>query len=263
MNKQMKGTMMKRQEREEWAMFRYKVIAPLLHQDEGLLKKALNELSERIWTLPDGNLRKYSTSSIECWYYRYRQGGLDALKASPRKDGGIFRTLSPSVIEAIDALFEKHSRVKASTVIRMLRLQGTISGKNPSASTIYRYLRLRTKAAKDAAPSKERRAFEAPYSNNLWQVDILYGPKLTDRGKDGKHRKRQTYLVAIIDDHSRLLCHGEFYFEQNLLSYLDCLKKAVQKRGCFERMYCDNGNPNLNKIQTFSRQSHIVNDLQR
>jgi transposase InsO family protein len=123
-----------------------------------------------------------------------------------------------------------------------LRLQGVIDGKTPSSSTIYRYLRLRNKAEKAALDATEKRAFEAPYSNNLWQTDIMYlNHLIPTRGKDGKHRKKQAYLVAIIDDHSRLLCHGEFYFSQNLLAYLDCLKKAVQKRGCFERIYCDNG----------------------
>jgi transposase InsO family protein len=69
----------------------------------------------------------------------------------------------------------------------------------------------------------------------------MYGVYLQQRGKDGRYRKRQTYLVAILDDHSRLLCHGQFYFEQNVLAYLDCLKQAVQKRGIPERLYADNG----------------------
>jgi transposase InsO family protein len=112
-------------------------------------------------------------------------------------------------------------------------------GQPPSNSTIYRYVK--TIRPQKGMSSQERHAFEAPYAGNLWQTDIMYGPYLPYKNEKGKWCKKQTFLVAIIDDHSRLLCHGEFYFKQDILSYLSCLKMALAKRGIPEKLYCDNG----------------------
>jgi len=56
---------------------------------------------------------------------------------------------------------------------------------------------------------------------------------------DGK--KRKTYLFAVIDDHSRLITHGQFYLAENLENYLDCLWTAMRKRGVPRKLYVDNG----------------------
>ncbi len=104
---------------------------------------------------------------------------------------------------------------------------------------VYRYVRS-IKPGIDR-PVKERRAFEAPYSGSLWQTDIMYGPYLPYVNDRGRSIKKQTYLVAVIEDHSRLLCNGQFYFSQDILAYLECLKTALNKYGIPEKLYCDNG----------------------
>ena len=124
-------------------------------------------------------------------------------------------------------------------MISRMRNDAEFGNSLPSESTIYRYMR--TVRPRRESPTKERRAFEAPYAGSLWQTDIMYGPYLPQLNDRGKWVKKQTFLVAIIDDHSRLLCHGEFYFSQDILSYLGCLKTALCKRGIPEKLYCDNG----------------------
>jgi hypothetical protein len=52
----------------------------------------------------------------------------------------------------------------------------------------------------------------------------MCGPSLPT--KDG--RRRKTYLIAILDDATRVIVHAEFYFEQHLRSLKDCLKQAAQ-----------------------------------
>jgi putative transposase len=52
---------------------------------------------------------------------------------------------------------------------------------------------------------------------------------------------RKTYLFAIIDDHSRLIAHGQFYLAETLENYLDCLWTALRKRGVPRKLYVDNG----------------------
>ncbi|GAB6174331.1 hypothetical protein JCM15765_38090 [Paradesulfitobacterium aromaticivorans] len=48
-------------------------------------------------------------------------------------------------------------------------------------------------------------------------------------------------LFAIIDDYSRLIVHGEFYWDEKLPRLEDALKKAILRHGVPEQFYCDNG----------------------
>lgn len=80
------------------------------------------------------------------------------------------------------------------------------------------------------------RKFEVQMSNDLWQSDCMHGPQVMHEGK-----LRKTYLFAIIDDHSRLITHAEFYLAETLDNYLDCVWTAMRKRGVPRKLYVDNG----------------------
>jgi hypothetical protein len=69
----------------------------------------------------------------------------------------------------------------------------------------------------------------------------MYGPKLSLLCPDGRYRKMDTYLVAIIDDYSRLICHAEFFLKQDIMAYIHTLEQAIRKYGIPNRIYCDNG----------------------
>jgi hypothetical protein len=89
------------------------------------------------------------------------------------------------------------------------------------------------------APVKGMKRFRKEYRNQLWQADLKYGPYLPDP-KNPKKTKR-TYLIAFIDDYSRLVPHAEFYEEQRLPALEDCFKKAILKRGIPNSIFVDNG----------------------
>ena len=226
---------------EAMSMFRFSVISPLLvGDDERSLKKRMYEQASKIWTLPDGRSRQFSWGTIEDWLYKYRNFGLKGLTNDSRCDNGKFRQLNDQTSEFIDNYVKEHSRIKTSIMIAQMKNDVQFFDQQlPSDSTIYRYVR--TIRPCENTLQKERRAFEAPYSGSLWQTDVMYGPYLPRLNDRGKWVKNQTFLIALIDDHSRLLCHGEFYFKQDLLSYLSCLKQGLYKYGIPERLYCDNG----------------------
>ena len=125
-------------------------------------------------------------------------------------------------------------------MIRRLDEQGLRPDGEPSDSSIYRYLRKVRPAFIKTTP-KERRAFEAPFAGYLYQTDIMYGPFVMVRQPNGRFHKKQTYLIAVIDDYSRLICHAEFFISQTLMDYLKVLEQSILKRGIPERIYCDNG----------------------
>jgi transposase InsO family protein len=225
---------------KEMAMFRYGVIMPLRHgNDERSLKKRIGEQSTKIWTLPNGRLRQFSCSTIEDWIYAYKRDGMRGLTTGQRSDKGDFREIGDEVRSYIDKHISEYPQLKISIMINRMKAARVIIDNHPSVSTIYRYVK--TIRPQKGAPLKERRSFEAPYAGNLWQTDIMYGPYLPQLNDRGRWTKKQTFLVAIIDDHSRLLCHGEFFFKQDVLAYLSCLKTALHKRGIPEKLYCDNG----------------------
>ena len=80
-------------------------------------------------------------------------------------------------------------------------------------------------------------AFSMQYANQLWQADTMFGPHVS-----GTHgQRRQAKLIAFIDDASRVLCHGEFFFDENADSMIQALRAAFYKRGVPEQLLVDNG----------------------
>lgn len=228
--------------REQTAYFRFGVISPLLAEEpEKTLKEMIEQQAGKTWTLPDGRVRRFGFGTIENWLYAYRRFGFEGLLTGSRRDAGTFRGIDGELADKLDAVLADHPKLRTHAVIDHLRKTGDLTTSGPSASTLYRYLKSRRAQQQDAAPKEERRAFEAPYAGYLWQADLMYGPHLPMRLNNGRTRKTQTYLIAIVDDHSRLLCHGEFYFQQDLPAWLSCLETAIRKRGVPKKLYCDNG----------------------
>lgn len=227
-------------EKQKVSLFRYRVIAALLHGGSGLpLCVRMEKLAGNQWNFPDGRTGKVSQATIEKWYYAYRNSGLQGLEPAERCDSGGFRSVSEEVRAFIDGQLELSPPVRTSVIIRRLDREGLREDGSPGDSTVYRYVR--SVRPEMPRPSRERRSYEAPYPGSLWQTDIMYGPHIPEKNDRGRWRKKRTYLIAVMDDHSRLHCHGQFCFSQNETGYLHCLKTALLKRGIPERIYCDNG----------------------
>jgi putative transposase len=229
-------------DREQSALARFTVIAPLLSQgDPRPLSARIAEQAERQWPLPDGSLRSFSDSTIEDWYYLYRRCGLDALMDRPRSDKGTQKSIPPDLALAIDQVLTDHPRLRTKHLIGLLRDRGLLGPQGPSTSSVYRYVKPRRQQRPEPPSGRERRAFEAPHPGALWQADIMYGPQVPMRTAQGRWCKRPTYLLAILDDYSRLCVHGQFYFSQGLDALGDAFESACRKRGVPERLYVDNG----------------------
>jgi len=220
------------------AHIRYGIICSLLAESHISLKKRIEDLAHCEWTLPCGLIRAYAAATIEDWYYDYRKYGFDALINPRRKDKDVQRSIPETVIAEIERLFREFPGMKSSNIIRLLDSGGFRSHNKPSTASLYRYL----KKERPVTPqSAERRAFEASRPAALYQTDLMYGPELKFVGPDGRIRKQKTYLIAIIDDFSRVICSAQFFIDQGLMSYLSVLEKALRSRGIPDKIYCDNG----------------------
>jgi hypothetical protein len=93
--------------------------------------------------------------------------------------------------------------------------------------------------AKEASAGGTTRRFVRSGRNTLWQSDVKYGVYLPDPNNPKK--KYRTYLLAIIDDATRFVVHGEFYPDQKLPILEHGLRKAILSHGAPKSFYCDNG----------------------
>ncbi len=103
-----------------------------------------------------------------------------------------------------------------------------------SLTTAYRILKQEGLIGKKAMDKVDRRRYEAQYPNDICQSDVMHGPRVMAGDK-----KRKTYLIAFLDDHSRLLPHAEFYLSEKLGNYLDAFRKALLARGVPRKLYVD------------------------
>jgi putative transposase len=185
----------------------------------------------------------YGLSTLERWYYAYRVGGFAALEPQPRLDKGQSRALSPAAAAALVALRRQHPQVHVATLRRQLEAQVVIEPGSVSLTTLYRYLKThgldpRTlKASGGATLSGPTKPFEFAHANQLWMADGMHGPRLARPGAP----PLRTFLLAVLDDCSRLCPHGQYYSAERLEHFLDTLRHAVQSRGVPEKLYTDNG----------------------
>ena len=74
--------------------------------------------------------------------------------------------------------------------------------------------------------NKRRLAFSKEYANEMWQLDTMFGPYM----KNGR-TSTQVKLIAFIDDASRIVPHGQFFFSENTDHLITALRSALYKRG--------------------------------
>jgi transposase InsO family protein len=86
--------------------------------------------------------------------------------------------------------------------------------------------------------SREVRSYEAEYVGSLWHLDFHHGSLkvLTSRG-----RWQHPLALGILDDHSRLCCHLQWYLSETAEDLVHGLSQAIQKRGLPRALLTDNG----------------------
>ena len=225
--------------RRRVALFRYLVIGSLLAIEprRGALKREIERLSERVWDHPLRGPSRIGYGTIEEWLHLFRRNGLDGLLPAPRRDQGKSRAIDDELAEKIEALANGRPELDGPALLAELKV--LVDGKRPlpSLSALYRFLRARNLDTRRAPRRQDHRAFAFELAGDCWQCDVMYGPSIaTPQGT-----RRKTYLIAILDDATRLVVHAQFYYEQHLRSLKDCLKQGLKKRGLPRRLYVDQG----------------------
>ena len=184
----------------------------------------------------------FTWRTISTWVYRFKNNGITSIDNKIRSDKNAYRKVQPNELaEAIHEILPTISPNKTGTFVKSV-LYTQLIQKNffqrsqLSPTSFYRMIRdnqlLNTKVTE-----KLRLSFAMQFANELWQADTMYGP--TIQQTDGKWRK--TFLIAFIDDASRVITHAQFFYRDNTANLVDAFRTALYMRGKPERLYFDNG----------------------
>ncbi|MEO6436399.1 MAG: DDE-type integrase/transposase/recombinase, partial [Tepidisphaeraceae bacterium] len=188
----------------------------------------------------EGNPRQFTWRTIQTWHYRYKNHGITGMTNRARKDKGHTRKVTPEeLLEALTAARPhfSHRRSNKQALYRFCIEKGLLHADRIAKTTFYRFIREYDLLAPPNDDHKKRLAFSMKYANQLWQADTMFGPYLDSGGGVRKQAK----LIAFIDDASRVLCHGEFFFAENVDTMVQAIRAAFYKRGVPEQLLVDNG----------------------
>ena len=192
--------------------------------------------------LPDGRQVRYSPGTFSCWESEYRRGGFDALMPKQRADKGHSRRLDADAMAKIYELREKYPRLSATGIRDRMIADGIIDAADVSVTTFQRFIKKNNLKGASAPGMKDRRAFEEEFSTGMYQADTLYGPRINEDGM-----ARQTYCIMILDDKSRLIVGGRFFYQDNGVNFQKVFHDAVATYGIPSKLYVDNGSPYKNE----------------
>lgn len=220
--------------REQVALFRYGLIAPLLLGNVDR-KSYLNEMASKVHEFPSQGSKKIAAKTIQEWWLMYRRLGIEGLKPKPRSDRGNSRRVSDDHRDRIFELRRIHAEMPVSVFYDWLVKEGEIMPHEISYSTLNRLLKKHADLTKAPATSPRKR-FAHESVNQLWQGDLSHGPVIRIDGKAVK-----TYLVAFLDDCSRLIPFAQFFGSEKFDGLRTVFKQAIIRRGIPRMVYVDNG----------------------
>ena len=252
---------------ERWAHFRFSVVGHLLSAPaaRGELKLSLEELAAQEWRHPiTGERVRYAVSTIERWYYkalRARTDPVGALTRRVREDRGTHPSFNDPLAQALRRQYEAHPswsyRLHADNLAASVA-EHPEWGPMPSYDSVVRYLkahgmlkrprrgpRHRPPGAVAAAArfeSREVRGYESEYVNALWHLDF-HSSSLRVLMPNGEWV--YPHLLGILDDHSRLGCHAQWYVQETAENLVHGVSQAFQKRGLPRALMTDNGSAML------------------
>lgn len=215
--------------RRDVGLFRYSLIREAA--DGGLSKAERGALVRELAGVdhagPGGETIRVGRSTLDRWVRAYRAGGFDALV--PARRLGV-TGVPAEVLDLAVALKREAPARTAAGVVAILAESGR---GGCSRRTIQRHFaRLGLNIRPDGAPPKVYGRFEATGRNDLWTGDAMHGPAVAGR---------KAYLLAFIDDHSRLLAGYLWTFAEDTVRLESALRPGLGARGVPRAVLVDNG----------------------
>lgn len=241
-----------------WARLRFSIVGTLLASppERGMLQTELGRLADRSYLHPvSGEPVHFAASTIERWYYLARNHPDDPLGALVRKvpeHVGTNPSMSLALKDALRAQYAHHPtwsyKLHYDNILALARRTPEL-GRIPSRATIVRFMKQnglikqRRKRRSNISRTRTRdkrevRSYEVGYVHGLWHSDYHQGPREVLLPSGQWH---PCYLLAFLDDRSRLCCHLQWYLAQTAETFTHGLIQAILKRGLPRALMSDNG----------------------
>jgi putative transposase len=244
-----------------WARFRFSVVGSLLSSPpaRGALGRAICSLAEKTWSHPvTGRDVSIAAGTIARWYYtalRQPDDPVGALRRAVRKDCGAI-SLAAALAQRLALQYREYPhwsyQLHYDNLAALVKAEPTL-GQLRSYSTVKRYMQARGLMrqprprpsrrpgevhAEMTRQTREVRSYEATHVGALWHLDFHHGSKkvLTPSGQ-----WLRPIALGILDDHSRLCCHIQWYLSETAEDLVHGLSQAIQKRGLPRALLTDNG----------------------
>lgn len=230
---------MEEQQALEIANFRYRLIAPIISRQKlppGQTQVLVDGAAKKTYAIPYSNRTTVSVRSIERYLQDYRTGGFEALK--PKTRSGRQSRIPEEYLKLAAVLKEESPKRSCEQIIKTLELSGKVPTGILKRSTVYDYFekhKLTRRYTRQEHKAYQR--YSARYRNQRWIGDTCQLLYLADPEKPGK--KKKVYLIAWLDDFTRLVPHAQCYWAEKLPMLEDSLKKAIIKFGRPEQIYVD------------------------
>lgn len=222
---------------EQVGLLRHQIISPVLMETAQAQMEYFRRVSKAQFDVPGKGMRSFTPTTMKAWLYRYRKRGFAGLTPRTRKDAGAFRRLPPETKARIKALREANLERSCVRFYDLCVKEGALGQPPICMETLRRFLK--SENLYKAREIRARKRFEMSYFGELWTCDFMHGPLVID--EQGGRRRRKAILLAIIDDHSRLIVGHRFGFFENTRLIEHVFKDAILSHGLPDRLYCDNG----------------------
>ncbi|HEX2012671.1 MAG TPA: hypothetical protein VJN44_17220 [Roseateles sp.] len=100
----------------------------------------------------------------------------------------------------------------------------------------------------------DRRRFAFEHPGQLWMSDVMHGPSVA---LQGSRTRRNAYLIAFLDDATRVVPYCAFALSENTQAFLPVFKQALVRHGVPEKSsahdfsgspFCSVGRPSADKV---------------
>ena len=222
---------------------RLRVLAAVEYAPGDCIRERIKFIANQTFTdTLSGKSYQFTWRTISTWLYRFKKNGITTLENKARSDKNAYRKVQPNQLaeamhEVLPSLAQnKIGILPKSVVYRVLLQRGFFTRSQLAPTTFYRMVR-EHRLFDDNEVKKQRLSFAMQFVNELWQADTMHGPSI--KQSDGQWKK--TFLIAFIDDASRVITPAEFFYRDNTENMVSAFRSALFKRGKPERLYFDNG----------------------
>lgn len=249
----------KKADRQLMSEFRFGIVGRLLANppNKGGLITELRILAEKDWLHPISHIPvKFSAGSIERWYYLAKNARADSISVLARKvrtDKGKFHSISAKWREQIRKQYSQHptwswilhwENVALISDIEPFSVSYSTFKKYMRANGMYRHKKVRGDNRDGAIKARirlekvETRSYEVEFVGGLWHLDFHHARRqvLNEKGE-----WITPIALGIIDDHSRLICHLQWFCSETAEVLVHGFIQALEKRGLPRALMTDNG----------------------